>query len=136
MASQGGRGARGKVRAAAGLGRREPSGKDVCACVCTCVPAYVCVCMRVCSGALRAASVRLGKVVERQKAKTVLTQLVSYLSLLLPADAHAEFYCRNKLVSTRLLNCSHLAVPTRLGVNAGSIVSLPDTAEQHKHDNL
>lgn len=73
-----------------------------------------------------AASVCLGKVVEQQKVKTILTHLVSYLSLLLPADAHAEFYHRNKLVSTRLLNCSHLAVPTRLQVNAGSIVSLPD----------
>lgn len=94
----------------------------------------MCVC--VCAGALRAASVQLGKAVEQQNKKTVLTQFVSYLSLRLPADAHAEFYRRNKLVSTRLLNCSHLAVPTRLGVSAGSIVSLPDGAEQHKHVSL
>lgn len=58
------------------------------------------------------------------------------LSLLLPAGAHAEFYHRNKFVSTRLLNCSHLAVPTRLGVNTGNIVSLPDGAEQHKRVSL
>lgn len=92
--------------------------------------------VQVCTGAVRAASVRPGKVVEQQKVITLLTHLVSYLSLLLPADAHTEFYHRNQLVSTRLLNCSHLAVPTRLGGNADSIISLPDGAEQDKHVGL
>lgn len=120
------------MRAAASLGRREQSGEDVCMCAC----AYMCASVRVCAGTLRAASVQLGKVAEQQKVKTILTHLVSYLSLLLPTDAHTEFYLRNKLVSTRLLNCSCLAVPTRLGVNAGSIVSLPNGAEQHKRVHL
>jgi len=104
------------VRAAAVPGRWELSGK-VCACVC-------------------AASVQPGKAVEWQKAMTVLTHLVSYPSLLLPADAHTEFYRRKRLVGTRLLNCLHIAVPKSLGVNAGSIISLPDGAEQDKRVSL
>lgn len=64
----------------------------------------------------------------------VLTRQVFHLSFLLLAETHTEFNRRNKLVSTR--QTAHFTVPARLGVKAGSIVSLPDGAEQHKRVSL